>query len=327
MSLLAVGGNVLKRMEYKEGFNYLEIKDEINEKLDFSYVDEAINKEKDIDQYLPRMNPPEDLSDYNGHNFDEFDDYLTYLYTYGFEEDEYIKPIYGEEIFYSDYLYEPISVYKRKNKVLFILNNNYDLYKCDRCKSKFLDYFEYYQQRKAKIGGNYCLYCYPIALKKKRQKIIREALEKLHDQNGIKISKQQKYIALLFKGKTNVKIKYYFADILLEDKKIIVEYDGSGHWLQNVFNEDVTKEDINKRDDKRDRLFNKLGFNVLRIVSENDMLPSDEDLLKILTDAENTFKEGEKIYKINILDVYDREKLRKITNKDLEALEIGNSKN
>ena len=70
MTLLAVGGDVLKRMEYKEGFSYLEIKDEINEKLNFSYVDEAINKEKDIDQRFPRMNPPEDLSHYNGHNFE-----------------------------------------------------------------------------------------------------------------------------------------------------------------------------------------------------------------------------------------------------------------
>lgn len=35
LSLLVVGGDVLKRMEYKVGFNYLEIKDEINEKLDF----------------------------------------------------------------------------------------------------------------------------------------------------------------------------------------------------------------------------------------------------------------------------------------------------
>lgn len=104
-------------------------------------------------------------------------------------------------------------------------------------------------------------------------------------QNGVKVSRQQKHISNLINGRLNALIGFYAVDILLPNK-VIIEYDGSGHDL-SVKMGTQTQEQFDKSERGREKYLLNKGFSILRIVSQNDLLPSNKVLLNLINDNIN----------------------------------------
>ena len=119
------------------------------------------------------------------------------------------------------------------------------------------------------------------------KKILMKCHETLY-KNGNNIaatSKQQLYINNLYNGTLNYPVDMYFADILLTNN-LVVEYDGGGHAL-NVKYHTLSEREFNDRELYRESVFIDNGYKILRIICDNDKLPSDDILLKIKEMAEH----------------------------------------
>jgi very-short-patch-repair endonuclease len=123
--------------------------------------------------------------------------------------------------------------------------------------------------------------------------VVREKISNTLDKHGnVKCSQQQKHICDLFNGQLNSRISWYFADILLEDDKIVVEYDGGGHDLRVKIG-DITREEFERKELKRNNIFNSKGYNIIRIVSRKDKLLKDDEFIKLLEFCKNLFNNNE----------------------------------
>lgn len=113
------------------------------------------------------------------------------------------------------------------------------------------------------------------------QNKIRESLYK----NGTSpCSTQQLYICNLVDGKLNYPIGNISLDIAFPEEMIYIEYDGSGHDLSVKFGYE-TYEKFNKRNRKRWYYLFRNGWKEIRIISKQDLLPSDEKILEIIVYA------------------------------------------
>lgn len=147
-------------------------------------------------------------------------------------------------------------------------------------------------------------------------------------------SRQQKYLANLVNGKINAVISGYWADIVLENEKIDLEYDGGGHNL-NVIRKQCTQEEFDVEEKIREESIYKKGYKIIRIISKRDNLPSDEIILNLIEGFKNS---DFKVVRIDIDEgTVDRDysekwycnfgELRRITKKDLEPFEKQEEKN
>lgn len=106
----------------------------------------------------------------------------------------------------------------------------------------------------------------------------------------IKVSKQQKYIADLYKGKLNIQVKGYYLDIKLQDN-IYCEYNGTGHNL-SVKLRGESQENFEKRELQRYYILKREGLKEFKIINtKSDELPSDEILIKMKETAIEYLKE------------------------------------
>lgn len=80
-------------------------------------------------------------------------------------------------------------------------------------------------------------------------------------------SKQQIKICELLNGILNYKIGRYYADIVLEEEKIVVEFDGQGHFY---FRKD------NDIDEKRDKEFIDYGWKIVHLFSHKKKINYDK---------------------------------------------------
>ena len=161
-------------------------------------------------------------------------------------------------------------------------------------------------------------------------KIRSKALNK-SQQNGNgtgPCSKQQKYIQLLINGILNKIICGYLTDIYLENYNLIIEYDGTGHFLGDILaghKNGPTKEAILREKQREDKIINK-GYRMIRFIANKDRIPSDEVILNLVEGFKNS---DFKVIRINFEEgTIDRDyeekwycnfgKLRKITKEDLE---------
>lgn len=103
---------------------------------------------------------------------------------------------------------------------------------------------------------------------------------KLKSVRGVKYSRGQQYISDLLDGKINVPVGKYYADIVVGNS-IVVEYDGSGHWL-SVERGSYTLEAFNEKELEREKFFFEEGYKTLRIVSKGDYIPENKKVLKDL---------------------------------------------
>lgn len=159
-----------------------------------------------------------------------------------------------------------------KNKSRRTLENKYgvdNIMKCEIGKEKFKDSMiklygvEYAQQstiiqEKTKLNNikKYGVK-HPMYLSDIRKKIADTLFV-----NGVRVSKNQLLLSKNLGGSLNTNINGYYADIVLIDKKIIVEYNGSGHDLSVKLNK-ITKEEFNERENNRLNTFINNGWKCL----------------------------------------------------------------
>lgn len=120
---------------------------------------------------------------------------------------------------------------------------------------------------------------------------IREKMTKtLYENSSQKSSRQQRYICNLYNGILNFPIKYYSADIYLLYDNIIVEFDGSGHFL-NVITGRETEKEHTQKEIIRYNVIKREGYKQMRIISDKDFLPSDQVLLQMLSESRQYFSD------------------------------------
>ena len=169
----------------------------------------------------------------------------------------------------------------------------------------------------------------------KNEDIKKKIRVKRYNNQSIPTSNQQLYLNKLYGGILNGIISRYSCDIVLEDEKLGVEYDGGGHLL-SVKLGDKTKEQFDQEQIVRDNQIKRAGYKIIRIISRKDYLPSDNVLLQMLTYARTYFTENPSrtwisfdidnsciynaYHKENDSDIlfYDFGKLRKIKNIDVQ---------
>lgn len=118
---------------------------------------------------------------------------------------------------------------------------------------------------------------------------VREKItQSFYKNSSQKASKQQQYINDLYRGILNFPVKYYNADIYLSKDNIIVEYDGGGHSLNLVMGRE-TEEEYTHKKIVRYNVIKKEGYKQMYIISSKDLLPIDEVLLQMLSEARNYF--------------------------------------
>lgn len=87
--------------------------------------------------------------------------------------------------------------------------------------------------------------------------------------NGIRASKGQIELAKVLNGELNVNLLGYFVDIVLTERKIAIEYDGSGHFLPVKFGR-FSQEEFDKREILREETLRKAGWKVFRVENLKD---------------------------------------------------------
>lgn len=105
-----------------------------------------------------------------------------------------------------------------------------------------------------------------------------------------KTSKQQLYLQNLYGGEINYPISYYAVDICFQEENLVIEYDGGGHDLRVSLGR-LTREEFNQKEIKRFNAIKYKGYRQMRIISTRDLLPSDQILLQMLSDAKQYFSD------------------------------------
>ena len=143
-------------------------------------------------------------------------------------------------------------------------------------------------------------------------------------------SRAQRYINYILNGTLNKNICGSLADIYMEKENIIIEHDGSGHFLRDIINgnKTPTKEAILYEKQREDKIINN-GYRMIRFIATKDRIPSDEVILNLIEGFKNS---DFNVIRINFEEgTIDRDyeerwycnfgELRKITKKDLEKFE------
>lgn len=128
---------------------------------------------------------------------------------------------------------------------------------------------------------------------------IKEKISEAFYKSGTqKCSKQQLYLSNLLGGKINYPVGGCNLDILLEDN-IACEYDGGGHSLCVKLGS-VTAKDFNDTERRRELFLKSKGFSIIRIISEDDFLPEDTIIFKMVDEAKAYLKTGHSWINFNI---------------------------
>lgn len=98
-----------------------------------------------------------------------------------------------------------------------------------------------------------------------------------------KSSKGQRYLADMFDGELNKPINGYFADIVI-DNKIVIEYDGGGHNL-SVLKGDISQEEFDVKEKKREDDLISKGYKIVRFVSHSEYFPKEEITKRVISEA------------------------------------------
>jgi very-short-patch-repair endonuclease len=119
---------------------------------------------------------------------------------------------------------------------------------------------------------------------------VKEKIAKsLHLAGTAVSSKQQRYLCDLYSGVLTYPVGSYIVDIAFPERKIAIEYDGGGHWLSLKLG-NVSIAEFEQSERKREATIRYQGWKIARIISRNDLLPSDDKLIEILNIIDDYFK-------------------------------------
>jgi len=113
--------------------------------------------------------------------------------------------------------------------------------------------------------------------------ILKKCLESVKDNGSrkfIHISKNQMYLSELYNGYLHHIEFPYRLDIFFEKENIYLEYDGSGHRMGIKFGS-YTEEEFEEKEIIRSVFLKERGYKEFRIISKDDVLPIDNDLIDI----------------------------------------------
>ncbi len=293
------------------------------EHVDESYLEKYIGQLRDRDnRFLPNQEDFYYISDYEynvSDNYNGYDD--VYYEDNEYYYDEYLDEEYIHESVASDPSHESLILRTTPKYVYYLTSQLTDLYRCDVCEKVFCDYnsvYEWWKKKRKYKDHDICSHCMESGLHKynfgdfgyNQSKIARTM--KMY--NGVMASLNQRYIAQLLCGEVNKKILNSYADIYWKEQNIVIEYDGSGHWLSVKYNK-LTEYEFLSKERKRESELIKNGYKVIRIESKDDLLPTDKDLIGSL-EASLRRLEQKDIDHIKI-DKNNFTHLRKVKEKDL----------
>lgn len=135
-----------------------------------------------------------------------------------------------------------------------------------------------------------CLAKYGVDSHNKTEAVQFKKFKTLYKNGNGKCSRQQKYICDVVKGELNYPVGACSLDVAFPEEWLYIEYDGSGHKLTAKY-EGISDVDFNKRDVRRKYLLNSKGWKEIRIISSKDYLPTEENILEILSVAKGYLKE------------------------------------
>ena len=164
----------------------------------------------------------------------------------------------------------------------------------------------------------------------KNEEIKNKALDSFQFNGTGPCSRAQRYVNYILNGTLNKRICGSLADIYMEKENIVIEHDGSGHFLGDIMNGNKipTKESLLYEKEREDKIINN-GYRMIRFIANKDRIPSDEVILNLI---EGFKKSDFKVVRINfeegVIEKDCEEKwycdfgeLRKITKEDLEKFE------
>ena len=162
------------------------------------------------------------------------------------------------------------------------------------------------------------------------EEIKNKALDSFQFNHTGPSSRAQRYVNHILNGTLNKRICGSLADIYMEKENIIIEHDGSGHFLGDIINGNKipTKESILHEKEREDKIINN-GYRMIRFIAAKDRIPSDEVILNLIEGFKNL---NFKVVRINFEEgTIDRDyqekwycnfgELRNITKEDLEQFE------
>ena len=94
-------------------------------------------------------------------------------------------------------------------------------------------------------------------------------------------SKAQRHICELVHGELNYPVDAYFVDIALVDRKIAIEYDGSGHDMCVTMG-NMSRKQFEFKERLRENTLMANGWRVVRLVNKKDKLPDDATILAMI---------------------------------------------
>lgn len=136
-----------------------------------------------------------------------------------------------------------------------------------------------------------CLQKYGVDNSMKSEEIRKKSRNTLYSNGTAPCSKQQIYIYDIVGGVLNYPNKSISIDIAFLEEKIAVEVDASGHNL-NVKMGDISQEEFNKKEMKRNYVLFRNGWKIIRIISKRDYFPSKEIVLQMLGYAKEYLNNG-----------------------------------
>lgn len=120
--------------------------------------------------------------------------------------------------------------------------------------------------------------------------ILAKQKETYYKNSTCPTSKQQRYLYNIYGGELNFAFYTYNLDIYLPEDKINIEYNGSGHTM-SVSLGSISQESFDRREIIRNTYIKNANIKQMRIVSTKDLLPFDQILLRMLSEAKQYFSQ------------------------------------
>ena len=140
--------------------------------------------------------------------------------------------------------------------------------------------------------------------KQELETFVSENGKKYYRYKGIPCSSNQLHLNELFGGELNGYISYYPVDLLFEEDKIYLEYNGTGHNLSVKMGK-ISKEEQDKKEIKRYYFLKDKGYKQILFVSlTKKQLPPDEILQSLFNQAKDYLSQNHNWIEFNLDENY-----------------------
>ncbi|WP_192604452.1 hypothetical protein [Bacillus sp. OAE603] len=127
---------------------------------------------------------------------------------------------------------------------------------------------------------------YGVEYGMQNEDILKKAKHTLYQNGTAPVSRQQLYVWNVIGGELNYPYKNYSLDIAQLEKKLYIECDFGGHWLQIKLG-NKTRESFVNDERKRYYALSRKGWKVIRIISRKDKVPSVKKIKELMEYAKS----------------------------------------